>query len=113
LLALFGARTAAFFGIDAHPIGVEVGMYPSGAARDFAVAGVPGTAVTINLTPANVRKEGAGFDLPMAVCARRRPQRPDVVDGNRPSETRFLLSHGRREEPWKAVRLPGVTRGFA
>src|SRR5438270_10529788 len=29
--------------------------------------GYPGKAVTINLAPANVRKEGAGFDLPMAM----------------------------------------------
>ena len=29
--------------------------------------GYPNKAVTINLAPANVRKEGAGFDLPMAV----------------------------------------------
>ncbi len=78
------------FGIDAHPIDVEVDMYNSGTARDFVVVGMPDTAVresreriksalinagfgypnkavTINLAPANVRKEGAGFDLPMAV----------------------------------------------
>lgn len=65
-------------------------MYPSGSARDFVTVGMPDTAVresreriksalvnsgfgypnkgvTINLAPANVRKEGAGFDLPMAV----------------------------------------------
>lgn len=64
-------------------------MYP-GAARDFITVGMPDTAVresreriksallnsgfgypsksvTINLAPANVRKEGAGFDLPMAL----------------------------------------------
>jgi len=29
--------------------------------------GFPNKAVTINLAPANVRKEGAGFDLPMAL----------------------------------------------
>jgi magnesium chelatase family protein len=29
--------------------------------------GYPGKAVTVNLAPANVRKEGAGFDLPMAI----------------------------------------------
>jgi magnesium chelatase family protein len=29
--------------------------------------GYPGKSVTINLAPANVRKEGAGFDLPMAL----------------------------------------------
>src|SRR4051812_5912987 len=65
-------------------------MYPSGANRDFVTVGMPDAAVkesreriksalvnsgygfpsksvTINLAPANVRKEGAGFDLPMAL----------------------------------------------
>ena len=78
------------FGIDAHLIDVEVDMYPGGNARDFVTVGMPDTAVresreriksallnsgfgypnrsvTINLAPANVRKEGAGFDLPMAL----------------------------------------------
>ena len=88
-MALFRTRSAAVFGIDAHLIDVEVDMYP-GSARDFITVGMPDTAVresreriksallnsgfgypsksvTINLAPANVRKEGAGFDLPMAV----------------------------------------------
>jgi magnesium chelatase family protein len=88
-VALFRTRTAAVYGIDAHLIDVEVDMYP-GAARDFITVGMPDTAVresreriksallnsgfgypnksvTINLAPANVRKEGAGFDLPMAM----------------------------------------------
>jgi magnesium chelatase family protein len=66
-------------------------MYPSGSQRDFVTVGMPDTAVkesreriksalinsgfgypsrsvTINLAPANVRKEGAGFDLPMAAA---------------------------------------------
>ena len=87
-MALFRARSAAVYGIDAHLIDVEVDMYPSGTARDFITVGMPDTAVresreriksalinsgfgfpnkglTINLAPANVRKEGAGFDLPM------------------------------------------------
>lgn len=65
-------------------------MYPGGSARDIVMVGMPDTAVresreriksslinsgfgypnksvTINLAPANVRKEGAGFDLPIAV----------------------------------------------
>lgn len=65
-------------------------MYAGGSARDFITVGMPDTAVkesreriksalvnsgfgypsksvTINLAPANVRKEGAGFDLPMAM----------------------------------------------
>ena len=89
-MALFRVRSAAIFGIDAHLIDVEVDMYPSGSARDFVTVGMPDTAVresreriksalinsgfgypnkgiTINLAPANVRKEGAGFDLPMAI----------------------------------------------
>src|ERR1700682_643706 len=88
-MALFRTRSAAVYGIDAHLIDVEVDMYP-GQARDFITVGMPDTAVresreriksalinsgfgypskavTINLAPANVRKEGAGFDLPMAL----------------------------------------------
>jgi magnesium chelatase family protein len=89
-LALFRTHSAAIFGIDAHPVDVEVDMYAGGSARDFVTVGMPDTAVresreriksalmnsgfgfpnksvTINLAPANVRKEGAGFDLPMAL----------------------------------------------
>jgi magnesium chelatase family protein len=88
-LALFRTRSAAVYGIEAHFIDVEVDMYP-GQARDFVIVGMPdlsvresreriksalinsgfgypSKAVTINLAPANVRKEGAGFDLPMAL----------------------------------------------
>src|SRR3984893_2265250 len=88
-MALFRTRSAAVYGIEAHLIDVEVDMYP-GTARDFITVGMPDTAVresreriksallnsgfgypnksvTINLAPANVRKEGAGFDLPMAL----------------------------------------------
>lgn len=89
-MALYRTRSAAIFGIDAHPIDIEVDMYPGGSPRDFVMVGMPDTAVresreriksallnsgfgypnksvTINLAPANVRKEGAGFDLPMAM----------------------------------------------
>ena len=78
------------FGIDAWPVDVEVDLYKTGMAKDFTLVGMPDTAVresreriksalhnggffypnravTINLAPANVRKEGAGFDLPMAM----------------------------------------------
>src|SRR5678809_1784539 len=88
-MALFRTRSAAVFGLDAHVIDIEVDMYP-GAGRDFVTVGMPDTAVresreriksallisgfgypnkavTINLAPADVRKEGAGFDLPMAL----------------------------------------------
>src|SRR5258707_4924422 len=88
-MALFRTLSAAVYGIEAHFIDVEVDMYP-GEQRDFVTVGMPDTAVresreriksalinsgfqypaksvTINLAPANVRKEGAGFDLPMAL----------------------------------------------
>src|SRR5712671_4297622 len=88
-MALFRTRSAAVYGIDAHFIDVEVDMYP-GAGRDFITVGMPDLAVresreriksallnsgfgypnksvTINLAPANLKKEGAGFDLPMAL----------------------------------------------
>src|SRR5947208_8519421 len=88
-MALFRIRSAAVFGIDAHMIDVEIDMYP-GNNRDFITVGMPDTAiresreriksalinsgfgypnkaVTINLAPANFRKEGAGFDLPIAM----------------------------------------------
>jgi magnesium chelatase family protein len=89
-VALYRTRSAALFGIDAQVIDVEVDMYASSSPRDFVTVGMPDTAVresreriksalinsgfpypnkgiTINLAPANVRKEGAGFDLPMAM----------------------------------------------
>jgi magnesium chelatase family protein len=89
-VGLFRTRSAAVFGIDAHPIDIEVDMYDGGSAREIVTVGMPDTAiresreriksalmhsgfgypsrsVTINLAPANIRKEGAGFDLPMAV----------------------------------------------
>jgi magnesium chelatase family protein len=90
-MALFKTRSAAVYGIDAHVIDVEVDMYSSGSARDSRMVGMPDVAVresreriksaminsgfgypnktvTINLAPANLRKEGAGFDLPVALA---------------------------------------------
>ncbi len=88
-MALYRTRSATLFGIEARLIDVEVDMYGD-SDRGFVTVGMPDTAVkesrerirsaimnsgfgypsksvTINLAPANVRKEGAGFDLPMAV----------------------------------------------
>src|SRR5258707_6446760 len=87
---LFKTQSASVYGIDAYLVGVEVDV---GSARmqDFNVVGLPdnavkesreriksalrncgyefphGQGVTINLAPADVRKEGSGFDLPMAL----------------------------------------------
>jgi magnesium chelatase family protein len=89
-MALFRTRSATVYGIDAHLIDVEVDMWGSGTTRDFVTVGMPDLAVkesreriksamansgfspparstTINLAPANIRKEGAGFDLPIAL----------------------------------------------
>jgi len=88
---LFKTRSAAVYGIDAHIIDVEVDF--SGIAQPngetFATVGLPDAAVresrdrvrsaiknsgfdipptriTINLAPADLKKEGSGFDLPIA-----------------------------------------------
>jgi magnesium chelatase family protein len=88
-MALFKTRSAAVYGIDAHLIDVEVDLF-AGNPRESVMVGMPDMAVresreriksallnsgfgypskriTINLAPANVRKEGAGFDLPVAL----------------------------------------------
>jgi magnesium chelatase family protein len=87
---LFKTLSASVYGIDAYVVEVEVDV---GSARmqDFNVVGLPdnavkesreriksalrncsfefphGQGVTINLAPADVRKEGSAFDLPMAL----------------------------------------------
>jgi magnesium chelatase family protein len=87
---LFKTLNSSVYGIDAHLVEVEVDV---GSARmqDFNVVGLPdnavkesreriksalrncgfefphGQGVTINLAPADVRKEGSAFDLPMAL----------------------------------------------
>ncbi len=87
---LFKTQSASVYGIDAYLVEVEVDV---GSARmqDFNVVGLPdnavkesreriksalrncgfefphGQGVTINLAPADVRKEGSAFDLPMAL----------------------------------------------
>ncbi|MFH1574521.1 MAG: YifB family Mg chelatase-like AAA ATPase, partial [Acidobacteriota bacterium] len=86
---LFRVQSAAVFGIQAYPISVEVDL-SSGSRLDFMTVGLPDTAVressqrvkaalrncgyhlpkqriTVNLAPADVKKEGSAFDLPMAV----------------------------------------------
>ena len=90
-MGLYRTRSAAVFGIDAHPIDIEVDLSKDGSKKDFITVGMPDMAiresreriksalinsgfgypaasVTINLAPANIRKEGAGFDLPMALA---------------------------------------------
>jgi magnesium chelatase family protein len=86
---LFRVQSAAVFGIKAYPICVEVDL-SSGQRLNLMTVGLPDTAVresservkaalrncgfslpaqhiTINLAPADLKKEGSAFDLPMAV----------------------------------------------
>src|SRR5688500_12799204 len=85
---LASLRTAAVFGVEATPVHVEVDVsfgFPS-----FAMVGLPDASVresrdrvrsairnsgfefpphrvTVNLAPADVRKAGSAFDLPIAL----------------------------------------------
>jgi len=83
--------SAAVYGIDANLIDVEVDLSGTVAEQDcFHTVGLPDAAVresrdrvraamknsgylippthiTINLAPADIKKEGAGFDLPIAI----------------------------------------------
>src|SRR5262245_41387893 len=86
---LFKTRSAAVYGIEAYLIDVEVNI-STGQSGSFHIVGLPDTAVresrnriiaavrnngfafpyqhiTVNLAPADVKKEGSAFDLPMAV----------------------------------------------
>ena len=86
---LFKTRTGAVYGIEARPVEVEVNISPGGNG-DFQIVGLPDSAIresrpriraavrnsgfefpvqyiTINLAPADLRKEGSAFDLSMAV----------------------------------------------
>ncbi len=85
---LFKTFSAAVFGIDAYPVEVEVDI--SAGQPNFTTVGLPDAAVresrdrirsaikncglefpfqaiTVNLAPADVKKEGSGFDLSIAL----------------------------------------------
>jgi magnesium chelatase family protein len=88
---LFKTQSAAVYGIDASIIEVEVDVSAMRTMEDnFQTVGLPDAAVresrqriraalrncgyevpqthiTINLAPADIKKEGSGFDLPMAM----------------------------------------------
>lgn len=88
---LFKTRSAAVYGIDANLIDVEVDVSGIKCDKDnFNTVGLPDTAVresrervrsalrnsgydippthiTVNLAPADIKKEGSGFDLPIAL----------------------------------------------
>src|SRR5262245_51939259 len=87
---LFKTRSAAVYGIEAYLVDVEVNISTGGNGQ-VVIVGLPDTAVresrnrvlpairnngfgapyqkiVINLGPADVKKEGSAFDLPMAVA---------------------------------------------
>lgn len=90
---LFLAQSAAVYGIDALIVDIEVNLQPvvkETEGASFTIVGLPDTAIresreriraaitnsryffpfhrtTVNLAPADVRKEGASFDLPIAL----------------------------------------------
>ena len=88
---LYKTLSAAVYGIDASLIEVEVDVAPVKSDKDFFTTvglpdttvresrerirsavknsgyDIPSTSITINLAPADIRKEGSGFDLPMAL----------------------------------------------
>jgi len=88
---LFKSLSAAVYGIDAHIIDIEVDYsgvvlekpefntvgLPDAAVRESrdrvrsAIRNcgfdIPPTRITINLAPADLKKEGSGFDLPIAI----------------------------------------------
>ena len=91
---LFRTQSAAVYGIEAQLVDIEVDLTPARGEADapssVTIVGLPDTAVresreriraaitncsfffpfhkmTINLAPADVRKEGARFDLPIAL----------------------------------------------
>jgi len=90
---LFLTQSAAVYGIDALIVDIEVNLRPASGEQDqnnVTIVGLPDTAVresreriraaisnsgyffpfqkvTINLAPADVKKEGASFDLPIAL----------------------------------------------
>ncbi len=86
---IFKTRSGAVYGIDASPVEVEVNIATRGNG-EFQIVGLPDSAIresrprirsairnsgfrfpheqiTVNLAPANLRKEGSAFDLPMAI----------------------------------------------
>jgi magnesium chelatase family protein len=72
---LFKTRSAAVYGIDAHPIDVEVDMYRSGMAKDFVLVGMPDTAVRESRERIKSAMMNSGFGYPnKAVTINSRPR---------------------------------------
>ena len=141
-------RTAAVYGIEACPIHVEVDV--SHGLPAFAMVGLPDAGIresrdrirsairnsgfefpphriTVNLSPADMRKEGASFDLPIALgvlAASGLIRRRDIDDvlligalsldgGIQPSRGVLPVAAAARKEGYRALLLPHGNRGEA
>jgi magnesium chelatase family protein len=139
---LASLRTAALFGVEACPVHVEVDVSVFGMPR-FIMVGLPdasvresrdrvrsairnsgfpfpGHRVTVNLAPADVRKAGASFDLPIALgvlaaqgIVERREIRDVVVlgelslDGSiHPTRGVLPIAAAARREGVRSILLP-------
>ncbi|MBN1878627.1 YifB family Mg chelatase-like AAA ATPase, partial [bacterium] len=135
-------QTSSVSGVDAQPVAVEIFMR-NGQLPGFLTVGLPDTAVreskerifaalnhagyqippakiTINLAPADVRKEGSSFDLPIAVgllsAMNILPEKeyPDTVivgelslDGEvRPVRGVLPIAAGAGKNGWKRIIVP-------
>src|SRR5687767_9056405 len=141
-------RTAAVYGIEAVTIQVEVDV--SFGLPSFAMVGLPDTGIresrdrirsairnsgfefpphriTVNLSPADVRKEGATYDLPIAVgllAAAGLVLRRDVDDllligalsldgGIQPARGVLPVAAAARREGYRGLLLPRRNQGEA
>jgi magnesium chelatase family protein len=141
-------RTAAVYGIEASPIHVEVDV--SHGLPCFTMVGLPDAGIresrdrirsairnsgfefpphriTVNLSPADVRKEGAAFDLPIALgvlAAAGQVRRRDIddvllvgalsLDGTiLPSRGVLPVAAAARREGYRALLLPAGNRSEA
>ena len=83
-------HSATLQGLNAIPVCIEVDSYEGGQNQKFSIVGLPDNAIkesqerinavlrqnkyksltrsiVVNLSPADIRKEGSGFDLPIAL----------------------------------------------
>ncbi|MCD4654927.1 YifB family Mg chelatase-like AAA ATPase, partial [bacterium] len=135
-------QTSSITGVDAQPVSVEIFMR-KGQLPAFLTVGLPDTAVreskerifaalsncgyslplakiTINLAPANVRKEGSSFDLPIAVGllsatgVLSQKEYPETIiigelslDGQvRPVRGVLPIAAGAEKNGWKRIIVP-------
>jgi magnesium chelatase family protein len=141
LVSVCRARSLSLFGIDALPVEVEVDVSPG--LPGFSIVGLPDAAVQearervrvaisnsgykfpmkrviVNLAPANLRKEGPAFDLPIALgilaasgaLAPERLERAGVVGelsldgGVRGIKGALSMAEGARREGLPSLVLP-------